>query len=302
MRRHGTGGRRGWSARAVDRFAKLRTGLLGRRTLPRLAVFLAIALVYLPALRAPFAGDDHFHRAVANGTYPARLGPFDLFTFVTESSRAALVGNGIQQWSLNPHMVVHFFRPISSALAWIDHRSFPDDAFWPHAHSLLWLSVASLGVFSLLRDMFSARVAWMGALVFALAPCNAVPVAYLANRAPLVSIAFGTFALAAYARWRERGDWQDGFASTVLFGLALSAGEYGLGFAGYVVAIEAVKRREPIPRRLRGVAIFALALVVYFLSRVELLGAPFRAAPPIAIRYTIRGRSLAWHQGALHSC
>jgi hypothetical protein len=56
---------------------------------------------------------------------------------------------------------------------------------------------------------------------------------------------------------------RDGLASFALFALAMLAGEYTLSFGGYVLAIEAVKRRESIPRRMIGIASFALPALAY---------------------------------------
>ncbi len=241
-----------------------------RRGRARLMTGLVIALavlVHAPTLKASFWFDDYSQMLMLEGRYPSNRdtsGPFDLFNFIDDSSRDPLVERGMLPWWSNPHMEVHFFRPLSSALVWLDYRVFHLGAFWAHAHSLLWWAVASIAVQRLFAMLFSRRVAWMAAVSFAFSPAHAIPLVWLANRSALVSVAFGAVALAAYVRWRETGRRRLGAASFALFALALSAGEYGLCFAGYVVAIEIFRRRESLSRRALGLAPFVVPVGVHF--------------------------------------
>ncbi|MGH7269052.1 MAG: hypothetical protein ACREJ3_01365, partial [Polyangiaceae bacterium] len=229
-----------------------------------IALFLAAAvLTHLPVLRAPFFLDDFTQSSMMDGKYPSHPRLFDLYDFIDDSNRAALLERGILPWWAHPHMVVHFMRPLSSALVWLDYRLFGKSALWDHAHSLAWWAAASIAVHMFLRRSFSRRVAWLGAACFALSPCHVVPLAWLANRSALVSLAFGIGALGSYARWRELRRPLDALAALILFSLAMLGGEYGLCFGGYVVAIEAVRRRESLWRRASGIACFAIPAVAY---------------------------------------
>jgi hypothetical protein len=154
-------------------------------------------------------------------------------------------------------------RPLSSALLSADHRLAGSGALLPHIHSFMWWTAASLAVFALLRQCFSIRVACLGTGVFAMAPCHSLPLVWLANREALVSSALGTMALAAYARFREAPQARRGLAAFALFTLALLAGEYTLGFTGYVLAIELVRPGESIATRARRVACFVFPLAAY---------------------------------------
>jgi hypothetical protein len=265
-----------------------------RRRLLLVLVALAVA-VRLPALAAPFLFDDYAQLAMAEGTYPSPRGPLDFYAFIDEGSRAPLVEQGCIPWWSSPQLYVRFLRPLSSALVWADHRLFGRVALLHHLHSLLWWGVAVVAVHALLRRLLSARVARLGTAVFALSPCHAMPLVWLANRDTLLSTALGTFALLAYARWRDGRRPRDGLASLGLWAVALLAGEYTLGFGGYVAAMEVVRRREPLARRAIGIAAFAVPAAAYVAAHVALrygargsgfyrdpfddLGAYLRAAP-----------------------
>jgi hypothetical protein len=244
-------------------------GAWGRRVLWGLPAAVAL-VVHIPALGSPFLIDDYAHQAMADGHYPGSTGPWALYDFIQDSNRAALIDRGVFPWWTDPRLVVRFFRPVPSALLWIDHRLFGSHAFWPHVHSLLWWALAVAAVHALLRSSFSQRVARIGALVFAMAPCHALPVTWLANREVLVSAALGTMALCSYARWREGRRARDGLSSFALFAVAMAAGEYTLCYAGYVLAIELVHRRESLARRAIGLTSFALPAAGYLVLRAAL--------------------------------
>jgi hypothetical protein len=244
------------------------TSAIGRgraRLFGGLVIALAV-LVHAPAITAPFLFDDYFQSSMLDGRYPSthdQSSPFDLFDFIDDGNRAPLVERGMLPWWSDPHMVLHFLRPVSSALVWVDHRISDKSAVWPHVHSLLWWALSSLAVYALLAQSFSRRVAWIGAACFAFSPAHAIPLVWLANRSALVAIAFGTAGLVAYARWRETRRPRAGLVAFALFSLAVGAGEYALCFTGYVAAIEIFKRRESLSRRAMGLVPFAVPVVAY---------------------------------------
>ena len=226
------------------------------------ALAAVVVLVHLPALATPFFLDDYVQMAMADGQYPGHHGVVDLYDFIDDSNRTELLDMGVFPWWTDPKLVVRFFRPLSSALLWADHWVFGRAPLLFHLHSLLWWAAACLAAHTLFRRSFSPRVALLATSAFALSPCHVLPLAWIANREALVSIALGAFALAAYSRWREKGRPLDGLLSFGLFGLAMAAGEYSLCFTGYVLAIEAV-RRDGLLRRALGVATFALPAAAY---------------------------------------
>jgi hypothetical protein len=250
-------------------------GVVARRFDVVFAVAVAlVVMVRVPALFTPFTIDDYAHMAMVEGDYPTtHPGPFGMYDFIDDSNRDELIERGIMPWWTHPRLIFRCFRPLSSLLLYADYRLLRHSAVLGHAHSLAWWAMASLGVYALLRRSFSPRVARIGGLVFALAPCHVIPLGWVANREALVSTAIGAAALIAYARWRENMKARDGAIATVLFSLAMLAGEYSTCFGGYVVAMEvtALRRRgESLPRRLLGVATFLVPTIAYLAARSAL--------------------------------
>jgi hypothetical protein len=242
--------------------------LAGRRAGVALGLlFLVGALVFLPALRSPFLLDDYLHASMIDGTFPAPRGPFDLYNFVNDADRAVLIERGMLPWWSHPRLVIRFFRPLSSALLWADHRLLGNAPFPLHVHSFAWWAAATVAARELFRRHFSPRVAWFATVIFALAPCHALPLAWLANREALVSLTFGALGLTAYARWREERAPLEGALAAALFGLSLLGGEYGLSFGGFVLAFEIVRRRESLVRRGVGLLAFVVPAASYLFAR-----------------------------------
>ena len=227
-------------------------------------------LVFLPAIRSPLLFDDYIHRSMANGTFPAPRGPFDFYDFVNGHDRALLLERGIVPWWTDPALEIRFFRPLSSLLLYGDHRTFASAPLVLHVHSFLWWVLAVLGARALFVRFFSPRVALLATAAFALAPAHVLPLAWLANREALVSLALGLVALVRYEDFRDTGRARDGALAAVLFALAFLAGEYALLLGGYVVAFELFRARGPSSspaRRVAGLLPFVLPLVAYLVAR-----------------------------------
>lgn len=218
-----------------------------------------------PALQTPFFLDDYLHAAMVRGEFPVHRGPFDLYAFVDDGDRQALFDRGLLPWWSHPQITIRFFRPLSSGLLFLDHTVFGAHPFPMHVHSLLWWLFATLAVHALARRLFtSPRVHLMATAIFALAPCHAVPLAWIANREVLLALTFGALALSRYADFRRGGALGPATQAAALFALALFAGgEYALAFAGYVVAIDVVLPKRTWVSRIRGWLPFAVPAAVY---------------------------------------
>lgn len=225
-------------------------------------------LVFLPALRATFLLDDYLHRSMVEGTFPVSRGPFDLYNFIDDDNRKLFLERGLVPWWTQPELKIRFFRPLASALLWLDHRVWGDSPLPMHLQSFAWWLFAVLAVRALFARTFSRRVTSIGTAVFALAPSHALPLAWLANREALVSLAFGSLGLITYERFRTKSSARDFTATLFLFAFAfLGGGEYALCFGGYVVAFELVRRNESITRRLTGLLPFVVPVVTYLAVR-----------------------------------
>jgi hypothetical protein len=250
--------------------------LLGHGKRPLWLVLAVGVLLFSPAIRAPFFLDDYLHIAMLEGTFPgaAARAPFDLYDFVGDDNRAQMLERGLLPWWTEPGLRIRFFRPLASALAWADHRVFGHHPLPMHLHSLAWWVLAVLAahrLFSrLLGDRVDRRVIFVATAIFALAPCHALPLAWLANRETLVALAFGIAALDAHARFRDRGGLRHALLAALLFMLALlGGGEYATAFGGYVLALELV-HKDSFARRILGVAPFAVPAAAYLAVRAHL--------------------------------
>jgi hypothetical protein len=226
-------------------------------------------LLFLPGLASPYWLDDYVHRSMVRGTFPSSRSPFDLYNFVTDEDRSRLVDTGVLPWWTHPHLTIRFFRPLSSVLRWLDF-TVSDIPALHHAHSVVWWVLAVLGTRMLVKQWLPPRPALMATVIFALAPCHAVPLAWLANREVLVSIAFGSAALAALTRYRKRGAARDAVLATALFACAMLGGEYSIALGGYVLAFELFVPADRI-RRLVCMASFGVPAAVMLVAR-KLLG------------------------------
>lgn len=234
-------------------------------------------LVFWPTLRARFYFDDHFHVAMLAGRWPTPRSPLDLYHFVGDGDCAGLLERGVLPWWSSPDLRVRFLRPLSSLLLWADHRFAHGQVFVMHLHSYAWWAGGVLAVHRLYRRTLEVRAAWLATAIFALAPCHVVPLAWLANREALVSLAFGCLALTSQVAFLERGRGRDLVAFVALASLALLGGEYALSLAGYVVAFALLRAEAPAARRLSSAAAFAVPTIAYLVAR-RVLGCGARGA------------------------
>jgi len=228
-------------------------------------------LVHLPSLFAPYTIDDFAQRDMAQGIYPpGDRGLFALYDFVDDTNRQELVDRGVLPWWTHPHLVVRFFRPLSSLLLDVEYRIAPSAVLWGHIENMLWWAGASALVYLLLARLFNRGVARIACVIFAASPCHVIPLVWVANREVFISQVLGLAGLIVYVRWRREGSARHGATSFALFALAMAAGEYSLCFAGYVAAFELVGTRDSFVRRVLGAAPFALPAAAYLALRAAL--------------------------------
>lgn len=258
---------------------------LGTRARHRaLFALLALGLLsFFPAISSPFVLDDYLHTAMVNGTFPGHRTPFELYDFVDDHERSAMIDRGILPWWSHPQLTIRFFRPLSSAMLWANHKLLGGHHVLQHLPSVAWWILAVLAAHRLFRKLFHDRAALIATAIFALAPCHAVPIAWLANYEALVTLGLGTLAFTSYLRFRDEGGARAAIVSTVLFSLAFLAGEYALCFGGYLLAYELFRRGDSLGKRARGVLPFALPaagyLAVRFAGRYGTFGSGFYTDP-----------------------
>ena len=235
-----------------------------------LGALAAGAVANRAALRAPLEMDDVAQRAMIEGKLTPKRAPFNLYDFVADDNRAALLDRGVIPWWSDPNLVIRFLRPLPSALVWLDYRFFGYGAFGPHALSFVWWAAAVIAAHALYRTAFGMRTALVATAVFALSPTLAIPLVWAANRNVIVTLTFGALALALYIRWRNDKRPVQGVATAAAFVATALTGEYALCLLGYLIAFELCRRAEPPVRRLIGALPAIAPLVLYAVVRVTL--------------------------------
>jgi hypothetical protein len=228
------------------------------------------AFVNRAALDASLDLDDFAQRAMIEGKLTPKRASFNLYDFISDDNRTALLDRGVIPWWSDPRLAIRFARPLPSVLVWLDHRLFGWDAFAPHVLSFLWWVAAVLAAHTLYRTAVERRPALVATAIFALSPTLAIPLVWLANRNILVTLTFGAFALALYVRWRNERLRILGLATAAAFGATALTGEYALCLVGYLVAFEVCRRGEPARRRVTGALPAAVPFVIYAAAHAAL--------------------------------
>ncbi len=241
------------------------------RRIPTGIILVVGFFLNLPGLLSPYWLDDFVHAAMARGTYPSPRNPLDLYNFVNDGDRALLMDRGVLPWWTHPTLTIRFFRPLASVLRWAELKAFGDHPLIHHAHSFLWWALAVLAVQALYRKWLAPTkgrggAALIATIVFALAPCHATPIAWLANREALIAIVFGALAIARAARFAEEGGARSFASAMALYALAMMSGEYAFAFGGYALASAAFER-GPAMRRAGAFATFAVPALAMLVVR-----------------------------------
>jgi hypothetical protein len=228
----------------------------------QLGCLLAGVVAVLPSVRAGFFADDYLQIAQLEGWSTNPAGPLDLYSFVPRD--AVTVERLRQQGSLPyfaaPGLQIAFFRPLASALMWVDHALFARSPVPYHLHTLLWYAALLVMAAVLLRGALPPGLATLALLIFCLDGGHAMAAAWIAARNATVACALVFAAFVAHRRWRTAG-WRPGaLLAPLAAALGLGASEMALGALGYLLAWEMIERR---PRRSRAVAPVLLVMAVY---------------------------------------
>lgn len=198
-----------------------------------------------PALQTGLVADDYLHALMLRDD-PGMRGlahrPFDLFRFASGDAEAAraLIAEGVFPWWADPRAVLAFFRPLSSATHWLDHRLWPGAPVWMHLHSLVWFGLLT-GVVAALYRRFAGAVHGLSIalLLFAIDDAHAPVVGWIANRNALIALSLSLPALLVHDRFRREGYARGVWLGPALLGLGLAAGEAAVGALAYLVAYAA---------------------------------------------------------------
>ena len=221
------------------------------------------------SLAIGFFGDDYLQRAQLAGRYVMARAPWDLFWFGPRDAaeHARLVDFGFLPWWSAPDLRVSMWRPLASALMWLDAAMFGADPWPAHLHSMLWWALLVVAASRLYGRLLSTGAAVAATFLFALDEAHNIPVSWLANRSTLVAAALGCFALDAHLAARERGERSALWLAALCWTLALAAGEYGFGIAAYAVAYELSRGRRLPALRVGSLLALGLPVALFLMSR-----------------------------------
>jgi hypothetical protein len=209
-----------------------------------LALFLATAAFYLPALLGGYLADDHFHLFLL-GDLPEKP-IFSLFSFVRSPSEITVLRNaGVVPWWTSDGLRIDFFRPIPSLTHAIDYRIFGRDPVAAHLVSIGWYVVALALVARVYRKLLpeGSRLLFLAVAIFALDDTHALVVQWLANRADLIGAVFLLSAFLAFMRLVERPSMRDRLLVALFFLLALLSKESSVILPALLFAYDRRKER-----------------------------------------------------------
>ncbi len=236
------------------------------RRVAALAVALA-TLAAAPMSFAPWDEDEVFLVGAVRGTSPWMNSALDAYRFSSgdPSAVAARVSEGIFPWYIAADFKYALFRPLTSALLWLDATLFGDNRLGFQLDALAWHAALIAAAALVLRRAIPGRAGQGALLLFAASVVHTTPTGWLTARHVLVAGVPAFFGLVAHRRWRE-DRWRAGLPlSIVCFSLALLGSEAGAQVLAYVVAYELCRREVPWRARARGLVPLAGVVVAYAL-------------------------------------
>jgi len=241
----------------------------------RVAVITTLGMVLLaPSLTIGFMLDDHTYLAAVEGRLALERHPLDLFSFITPETNADLVREGHLPWWTHPGLKARLFRPLSSALMWLDYSLFGRHALGYQLHSFLWFAALLLIWGRMLGRLVPGRIAGLALLIYAVDDAHLLPAAWIANRNAVVAAVPALLGLWAHLRYREEG-WRPGRPLSLLgLALGLAGGEAAVGVMAYVLSYELLAAPGGWRERLAAIAP-AVGLGVVYLVVYRALGYGF---------------------------
>jgi hypothetical protein len=228
-------------------------------------------LVSLPALSVGLLHDDFLYRVAVTEVIEAwDPGPFGLYAFTAEPE----VGQRWRElshlpWWTSDDFHLSFFRPLSSALLWID-LSGSGGAIWTaHLRSiaLFLLLVAVVG--SLHRRFTDPGTACLASVVYAVAGAHLLPTTWISARHALVSSVPGLLALLLHLKWREDGSRAARWLAPAMVVISMLGGELCLSALALLFSYEIFGRSDAFRRRLAALTPYVLlagSYVIFYLA------------------------------------
>src|SRR5438477_3645851 len=191
------------------------------------AIIIAVALVYLPALRGNFVWDDSL--------------------LITGNPLLQNASGLLEIWSGG--RTADYF-PLTNTVFWIEHHLFGGNATGYHAVNILLQAANALLVWRLLKRL-DIPGAWLGGLIFGIHPVHVASVAWISELKNLLSMFFALLSILCFLELDEkqlRNSATAYAASLVFFALALLS-KTQVVFLPVVLLLCAWWREEKSPGR-----------------------------------------------------
>lgn len=245
----------------------MRSHLFGP-TAGRTALILATVLA-LPFCWTGMFADDYFQQLAIEGHPWMPVTPWDLFTFAWGDpvKLAPIIERGPYSWWTLPELKFSFLRPLTCALAQLDHLVFGRAFFFHHLHSVAWYVGLVAVVTMLLKRALgiASPIAALAAILFAIDDAHTVIAGWVANRNAMIATAPALLGVLAHVWWRERGARAGLPLSLIAVAIGLAGGEPALGAIAYLIAYELTAGPGTWKTRLLSLVPLALLGVGYIL-------------------------------------
>lgn len=235
------------------------------------AIAAVVVWLHAPGLGTPLFADDYLQRAMLDGTYPIARAPWNLYAFYGGAHElGALTASGTLPWWIPPELRLSLLRPLPSLLLWLEHRVLGLSLFSMHLHSVAWLLAFLASFHALARRLLPTPVALLATALVGFDVALVSPVAWLCNRATLISATFAALGLWGYHVHRDTGSRRAGWLCSAGFALSFLGGEYAICALAFVLTHELVAMQGPLPARLRAASFAAVPAALY--AAVHVLG------------------------------
>ncbi len=205
-------------------------------TLPTLFVGLVLD-DQLQKLKVEGQKSPHYSDARPLDLFFSKERPLDLFHFISDDNRKALLQSGAYPWWTAPKLQLAFFRPLSSLTHWLDFKVWPNRPVLMHLHTSLWLAILVLLASALYRGFLSVPwVAGLAGLLYAVDEAHGLGVGFLANRNALMATSFAILTMIVHQRWRRDGWSWGGLLGPLLLAVGLCTAEFTLFVTAYLFA------------------------------------------------------------------
>lgn len=237
-------------------------------TRPRLLIATLALGAYWPALLQGFAVDDYRNLRRLHAFTTGQADSPRLYEFLLggEDNRAQRREGWIPWWAGDDFRFI-YFRPLTQAFVTAEYRVFGEHPFGYHLVGFLLFLASVFAALALFRRWtgHEALSRW-AAVCFAVASCNAVPVAFIAAQCDLLAVLFSLLSAlgaTAFLRGGSSGAWW-AIVAMALHAAGILCKEVAVAGAAlpalYVVATWTRMPREQRPRVMRRAALLLAAL------------------------------------------